>query len=96
LRADYQPSAHEAASRDGVGFSSLRASSYVISVCLFFYSRIPLLICTQTVIAGLIAYFCLPNNAATAKYLTPEEREWAMKRLSEDSNGRFKYVPGLG
>jgi hypothetical protein len=41
-------------------------------------------------VAGLIAYLGLPKSVATASYLTPEERDWAMRRLADDSNGRFK------
>lgn len=46
-----------------------------------------------TVICGVIAYFLLASNLATAPYLTPEEQDFAIKRLSGDSNPdeRFKY-----
>lgn len=47
-----------------------------------------------TVVCGVIAYFLLATNLATAPYLTPEEQDFAIKRLSGDSNpdDRFKYV----
>ncbi|OAQ67850.1 MFS transporter [Pochonia chlamydosporia 170] len=45
-----------------------------------------------TVVAGFIAFLGLPNNVATARYLTQEERDWAMKRLAEDSDGRFNLA----
>ncbi|KAF4464145.1 MFS transporter [Fusarium albosuccineum] len=38
----------------------------------------------MTVAAGSIVFFTLPNNLTTARYLTPEERDWAMKRLERD------------
>ncbi|PNP83968.1 hypothetical protein FNYG_02656 [Fusarium nygamai] len=39
---------------------------------------------SQTVAAGSIVFFTLPNNLTTARYFTPEEREWAVKRLEQD------------
>ncbi|KAK2603821.1 hypothetical protein QQS21_004023 [Conoideocrella luteorostrata] len=45
-----------------------------------------------TVVAGIIAYFGLPNSVATASYLTLEERQWATKRLANDSNGQFNLA----
>lgn len=48
------------------------------------------LILVQTVIAGGIAFLGLPDSQATAKYLTEEEREWAMKRLAGSEDDRFK------
>ncbi|KAJ4051782.1 hypothetical protein NW761_008804 [Fusarium oxysporum] len=38
----------------------------------------------MTVAAGSIVFFTLPNNLTTARYFTPEEREWAVKRLEQD------------
>ncbi|GAB0138810.1 hypothetical protein EsDP_00007032 [Epichloe bromicola] len=46
----------------------------------------------MTFVAGVIAYFCLPNSVSTASYLTLEEREWATQRLANDSNGRFNLA----
>ncbi|KAK6077234.1 major facilitator superfamily transporter [Seiridium cupressi] len=42
-----------------------------------------------TAVVGIVVYFVLPNGLATAKFLTPEEREFAMNRLKTgtDSNG---------
>lgn len=34
-----------------------------------------------TAVVGLLVYFVLPNGLATAKFLTPEERQFAMARL---------------
>lgn len=46
-----------------------------------------------TVVCGVIAYFSLATNLAQASYLTPEEQEFAIKRLSGDTSpdDRFKY-----
>ncbi|KAF4961203.1 hypothetical protein FGADI_440 [Fusarium gaditjirri] len=38
----------------------------------------------MTVAAGSVVFFTLPNNLTTARYFTPEEREWAVKRLEKD------------
>lgn len=45
-----------------------------------------------TVVCGVVAYFFLATNLATASYLTLEEQDFAIKRLSGDipSNDRFK------
>ncbi|TKW53914.1 putative transporter C11D3.18C [Colletotrichum tanaceti] len=42
-----------------------------------------------TVVCGIIAAIGLPNNLATAKMLTPEEREWASLRLQGHAEDRF-------
>ncbi|KAF6799421.1 major facilitator superfamily transporter [Colletotrichum sojae] len=42
-----------------------------------------------TIVCGVIAAIGLPNSLATAKILTPEEREWAMVRRQGGSGGRF-------
>ncbi|KZL70530.1 major facilitator superfamily transporter [Colletotrichum tofieldiae] len=42
-----------------------------------------------TVACGIIAAIGLPNNLATAKILTAEEREWASLRLQSNVEGRF-------
>ncbi|UNI22514.1 hypothetical protein JDV02_008397 [Purpureocillium takamizusanense] len=42
-----------------------------------------------TIAAGAIAFLALPNSPATARYLTEEEREWAMKRLAGNGDDRF-------
>lgn len=54
------------------------------------------LILFQTAVVGLLVYFVLPNGLATAKFLTPEERQFAMARLragNGQSSTREKYVP---
>ncbi|KAF5672309.1 allantoate permease [Fusarium heterosporum] len=38
----------------------------------------------MTVVAGTIVFFTLPNNLTSARYLTEEERDWAVKRLQLD------------
>ena len=45
-----------------------------------------------TVVCGLIAFLLLATNLSTASFLTPEEREFAAKRLSRDNPAgeRFK------
>ncbi|KAM4061580.1 major facilitator superfamily protein [Hirsutella rhossiliensis] len=45
-----------------------------------------------TVVAGAIAFVGLPNSPATARYLTQEEREWALKRLAANEGGRFNLA----
>ncbi|KAK2751667.1 major facilitator superfamily transporter [Colletotrichum kahawae] len=45
-----------------------------------------------TVLCGTIAAFGLPNNLATAKILTPEEREWALIRLQGHAGNRFNLA----
>lgn len=57
-----------------------------------------------TVVCGLVALVFLSNSLATASFLTPEEQEFAVKRVSGEasSNNRFKWVlmpyvtPGAG
>lgn len=44
----------------------------------------------QTVVCGIIAAIGLPNNLATAKILTDEEREWALLRLQGHAGDRFE------
>ncbi|KAG8408147.1 hypothetical protein J3459_018109 [Metarhizium acridum] len=44
-----------------------------------------------TVVAGLVAYLGLPNSVATATYLSAEEREWAVRRLTKNSS-RFNLA----
>ncbi|KAI8282731.1 hypothetical protein K4K60_003271 [Colletotrichum sp. SAR11_57] len=44
------------------------------------------------VVCGTIAAFGLPNNLATAKILTPEEREWALVRLQGHAGDRFNLA----
>ncbi|KAI1851539.1 hypothetical protein JX265_012379 [Neoarthrinium moseri] len=39
-----------------------------------------------TAIIGILVYFILPNGLATAKFLTPEEREFAVNRLQGRSD----------
>ncbi|EQB52328.1 major facilitator superfamily transporter [Colletotrichum gloeosporioides Cg-14] len=45
-----------------------------------------------TVVCGTIAAFGLPNNLATAKILTPEEREWALVGLQGQAGDRFNLA----
>ncbi|UKZ83772.1 hypothetical protein TrVFT333_011585 [Trichoderma virens FT-333] len=42
-----------------------------------------------TVASGLIAFVALPNNVASAGFLSTEERDFAAERLANDSGGRF-------
>lgn len=45
-----------------------------------------------TFVCGVVGYFSLATSLATASYLTPEERAFAAKRLSEaNPDERFKY-----
>ncbi|KAI0127197.1 putative MFS transporter [Xylariales sp. AK1849] len=41
-----------------------------------------------TAVVGIVVYFVLPNGLATAKFLTPQEREFAINRIhGNDNNG---------
>jgi hypothetical protein len=42
-----------------------------------------------TFAAGVLAYFLLPNNVATARFLKPEERELAQRRLRNDTTAHL-------
>ncbi|TDZ62014.1 putative transporter [Colletotrichum trifolii] len=42
-----------------------------------------------TVVCGVMAAIGLPNSLATAKILTPEEKEWALLRLQGGTEQRF-------
>ncbi|KAL6405467.1 hypothetical protein AUP68_11223 [Ilyonectria robusta] len=46
----------------------------------------------MTVVAGSIVFLCLPNSLTTARYLTPEERDWAIKRLESDRGYQINPV----
>lgn len=39
-----------------------------------------------TIVAGVVAYFLLPNSIATARFLTKEEREHGQTRLRNDTS----------
>ena len=39
-----------------------------------------------TVVVAIVAYFFIYNYPATAKFLTPEEREYTLERLSKDTD----------
>ncbi|WYZ36026.1 hypothetical protein EsH8_X_000673 [Colletotrichum jinshuiense] len=45
-----------------------------------------------TVVCGIIAAIGLPNSLATAKFLTPEEKEWALLRLEGNTGERFNLA----
>jgi len=56
-------------------------------------TRKPLFLCIwpltfegQTALVGIASYFLLPNGIATAKFLTHEEREFALRRLVDDTS----------
>lgn len=50
-----------------------------------------------TVVCGLVAFVFLSSNLATASFLTPEEQEFAMRRLSGGMapDARFRCVKFL-
>lgn len=39
---------------------------------------------------AILVYFILPNGISTAKFLTPEEREFAMNRLKSRGDNRIR------
>jgi hypothetical protein len=41
----------------------------------------------QTVVCGIIAFLTLPNTVQSAKFLKPEEKDWAAQRLINDAPG---------
>lgn len=40
-----------------------------------------------TVIFGIICYFFMPDTPATARFLTDEEKDWALRRMRLDAHG---------
>ena len=40
-----------------------------------------------TVIFGIVCYFFMPDTPALARFLTDEERDWALKRMRIDASG---------
>ncbi|KAH8588830.1 putative MFS transporter [Bisporella sp. PMI_857] len=42
-----------------------------------------------TIVVGIISYFLLPNTVATASFLKPREREFAVTRLNQDVPSRL-------
>ena len=67
--------------KDGDGFSLLRVYWFVFHAFMILRSRANL---SQTVVCGIIAAIGLPNNLATARFLTPIEREIALERIRQD------------
>ncbi|KAF3014798.1 hypothetical protein E8E14_011638 [Neopestalotiopsis sp. 37M] len=43
-----------------------------------------------TAVVAILVYFILPNGISTAKFLTPEEREFAMNRLKSRGDNRIR------
>jgi hypothetical protein len=50
---------------------------------------------TLTIIIALVGYFWLPHSAATAWFLTPEEREYATQRVVRDLATQTETTEGI-
>ncbi|TLS21292.1 uncharacterized protein PpBr36_10305 [Pyricularia pennisetigena] len=59
--------------------------------CGLFYSAAPLsgafVEGALTVVFGLLCFFFMPNTPGDSSFLTPEEREHALRRMREDASG---------
>lgn len=42
---------------------------------------------TVTVVFGVICFFFMPDTPATARFLSAEEKEWALRRMRLDAHG---------
>jgi hypothetical protein len=40
-----------------------------------------------TVVFGIVCFFFMPDTPAAAKFLTDEEKEWALRRMRIDAGG---------
>lgn len=41
----------------------------------------------MTVVFGMVCFFFMPNTPGDSRFLTPEEREQALRRMREDASG---------
>lgn len=41
----------------------------------------------MTVVFGVVCFFFMPDTPALARFLTDEEKEWALKRMRIDASG---------
>ncbi|ELQ33418.1 hypothetical protein OOU_Y34scaffold00946g12 [Pyricularia oryzae Y34] len=59
--------------------------------CGLFYSAAPLsgafVEGAMTVVFGMVCFFFMPNTPGDSRFLTPEEREQALRRMREDASG---------
>ncbi|KAI6340704.1 hypothetical protein MCOR31_011577 [Pyricularia oryzae] len=59
--------------------------------CGLFYSAAPLsgafVEGAMTVVFGMVCFFFMPNTPGDSRFLTPEEREHALRRMREDASG---------
>ncbi|GFZ47569.1 hypothetical protein JCM24511_05313 [Saitozyma sp. JCM 24511] len=61
--------------------------SFIVSPVLYVYQILFLTVGLATVITAPLIYWRLDNNPATAKFLTPQERLWAVERLRNNNTG---------
>ncbi|RSH89802.1 hypothetical protein EHS25_001788 [Saitozyma podzolica] len=61
--------------------------SFIVSPVLYVYQILFLTVGLATVITAPLIYWRLENNPATAKFLTPQERLWAVERLRNNNTG---------
>jgi hypothetical protein len=40
-----------------------------------------------TIVFGIICFFFMPDTPATARFLTEEEKDWALRRMRLDAHG---------
>lgn len=52
---------------------------------IHFSDMVSLLTTLKTALVGIAAYFILPNGVGSAKFLSPEERQFAVSRLNAAS-----------
>ncbi|KAL7416388.1 allantoate permease-like protein [Mrakia frigida] len=64
--------------------------SYIKNPKLYTYQILFLIVGLVTVITGPLIYFRLDDNPAVARFLTEEERTWAVERLRDNNAGDGK------
>lgn len=75
------------------------ALSFIKSPHLYVYQILFLIVGLVTVITGPIIYWRLDNSPATARFLTEEEKVWAVERVRQNKTGTgtnkvdWKQVP---
>lgn len=63
------------------------ALSFATGAKLYVYQILFLVVGIATVITGPIIFWRLDNSPAEARFLTPEERTWAVERLRDNNTG---------
>ncbi|KAJ9099725.1 hypothetical protein QFC20_005603 [Naganishia adeliensis] len=61
--------------------------SFIKSDVLYVYQILFLIVGLVTVLTGPLIYWRIDNNPAVARFLTPEERRWAVERLRDNNTG---------